>query len=209
MIFFRIVNKRPHVLCCAQSKQWWISVNKWHVQMWQTHLLEMAKGTETVNILENIFKGNLIREYMMERKPKKRIKILKRRDWFGCKSGFWMLKNSYLYELQNILIYWEFCVRVYCRFFIVLFCKLTFIRLASHMNNFPVSACCLLDQIIGILMTILKVQVLVLDWAVPAASRHWICVRAFLISDSNSDHKSKFWIERIMNRTALYRLITN
>lgn len=42
---------------------------------------------------------------------------------------------------------------VYCRFFIALFCRLTLIRLACHMNIYPVSACCLLDQIIGILMT--------------------------------------------------------
>ena len=78
--------------------------------------------------------------------------------------------------------------------FIVLFCKLTFIRLASHMNKFPVSTCCLLNQIIGILMTILKVQVLGLDCAVPTSFRHWISVEAFPISDSNSNYKSKFWI---------------
>lgn len=126
--------------------------------------------------------------------PRKRMKTFKGLDWFCCQSGFWMMKNVYLYELQNLLIYWGICIKVYCRFFIVLFCKLTFIRFASHMNNFPVSACCLLHGIIGILMTILKVQVLVLDWAVPTAFRLWICVEAFPISHSNSNHKSKLWI---------------
>lgn len=182
----------------------WIHAT-WHVEMQASGIKRWHTGMKR-SLLANIFNTHLTSNFLMAKKkklsqwgkilkPKKRIKTFKRHDWFCCKSCFWMLKIFiFLYELQNILISWEFCVKVYCRFFIVLFCKLTFIRLASHMNNFPVSACCLLDQIIGILMTILKVQVSVLDWAVPAASRRGICVKAVLISDSNSNHTSKFWI---------------
>lgn len=131
-----------------------------------------------------------------------RKSLITKEENTNLQKAWLVLFSKWFLNTKKLIIVWttgyinllRILYKTYHRFFIVLFCKLTFIRLASHMNKFPVSTCCLLNRIIGILMTILKVQVLGLDWAVPTAFWHWISVEAFPISDSNSNYKSKFWI---------------
>lgn len=114
---------------------------KWSFERWQEKWSECSwKHSEKV-IIKRVHDRMKIAGWMKKSfKTKEKNKNLQKAWLTLLSKWFWMQENSHLYELQTILIYWGFCIQVYCTFFIVLFCKLTFITLASHVNNFPVSA---------------------------------------------------------------------